>query len=270
MTMIVAVDTGGTKTLVAVFDTKGQIIAERKFPTPKDVHDYAKQTRAVVDELLGDEDITCLSVALPGTVVDGVMTWAGNLGWHDVDMKKLMEGHYDCPVIVENDANLAGLAETRVLARVPALSMYYTVSTGIGTGLIVNGQIHPVFSRAEGGRILLKHDNSYKIWEKFASGKAIHRKYHKLASEITDRHTWHDIADNIAQGMLAVLPMLRPDIVIIGGGVGTYFDRFADRVNEILKQHMHDGYLPTIVPAVHAEEAVIYGCYYHALDSFAD
>jgi len=268
--MIVAVDTGGTKTLVAVFDTGGQIVAERKFPTPKDVTEYVIETKKLIDELTNGEDITCLSVALPGTFVDGVMRWAGNLGWHDTDIKKLMADHYDCPIIVENDANLAGLAETRVLENIPALSLYYTVSTGIGTGLIVNGQIHPVFSRVEGGRILLKHGESYAIWEKFASGKAIHRQYDKLASEITDPHTWHDIAENLAQGMLATLPLLRPDIVIIGGGVGAYFDRFADHVNTVLKEHLHDGYLPTIVPAVHAEEAVIYGCYYHALDRFSD
>ncbi|MES2876361.1 MAG: ROK family protein [Patescibacteria group bacterium] len=267
--MIVAVDTGGTKTLVAVFNTEGQIVSEQKFPTPTDVTDYVTQLKSTIDELLNDQPPTCLSVALPGTIVDGRMVWAGNLGWHDTDMKTLLSDHYECPIIVENDANLAGLAETRILETVPPLSLYMTVSTGIGTGVIVNGQIDPILSRVEGGRIMLKHDGEYVIWEHFASGKALFAKHAKLASEIQDPALWREIAENLAQGMLAILPFLRPDVVIIGGGVGTHLEKFADELNALLTDNLHDGYLPTIVSAAHPEEAVLYGCYYHALDSAA-
>lgn len=264
--MIVAVDTGGTKTLVAVFDTDGLVVAKEKFPTPPDISDYITQLSQTVDRLTQDTAITCLAVALPGDIVNGVMRWAGNLDWRGVDIKAMLTPHYTCPIIVENDANLAGLAEARGLQTIPEVCLYLTVSTGIGTGVILNGALHPQLSRTEGGRMILRRDNGYTMWELFASGKAIHAKYGKLASEIDDDETWNAIADNIAQGLFAICPFLRPDVVVLGGGVGNYFERFSERLQQLLSEKFHDSYLPQLVKAAHPEEAVIYGCYYYALD----
>jgi len=265
--MIVAVDTGGTKTLVAVFDTEGKVVAEEKFPTPEGVADYVAVLSATIDKLIAGQSITCLSVALPGTIVDGRMVWAGNLPWRDIDIHALLGSHFDCPIIVENDANLAGLAETRALPTPPDLCLYMTISTGIGTGITLRGRIDPALSRVEGGRIMLERDGSYQIWESFASGKAIHERYGKLASEIEDPETWNAVASDLAKGLLALCPFLRPDIIVIGGGAGMYLERFIQPLMDILQANLHDGYVPTIVKASHPEEAVIYGCYYHALDS---
>mgnify|MGYP000887866091 FL=1 len=267
--MIVAVDTGGTKTLVAVFDTEGKVVAEEKFPTPEDIAEYIATLSTTIDKLMDGQAITCLSVALPGTIVDGRMVWAGNLPWRDIDVRSLLGSHFDCPIIVENDANLAGLAEARALETVPDLCLCVAVGTGIGTGVTVKGRIDPVLSRTEGGRIMLERDGAYQIWESFASGKAIHERYGKLASEIEDTETWNAIASDFAKGLLALTPFLRPDIVVFGGGVGAYLDRFIDPLMDILRAYLHDDYVPTIVKASHLEKAVIYGCYYHALDSVA-
>jgi len=267
--MIVAVDTGGTKTLVAVFDTDGQIVAEERFPTPHDISGYITELCSTIDRLTKDIEITCISVGLPGTIQDGVMVWAGNLEWADIDIASLLKPHYACPVVVENDANLAGLAETRALSETPPICLYMTISTGIGTGVILDGRIDPLLSRVEGGRIMLEHGEGYEIWELFASGKAILGRYGKLASEIDDEATWREIAANLAQGMLALLPFLKPDVVVIGGGVGVHFDRFVPFVNEQMTANLRDDYRPRLVKAAHPDEAVLYGCYYHALDVLA-
>jgi predicted NBD/HSP70 family sugar kinase len=264
--MLVAVDTGGTKTLVAVFDTDGVIVAKQKFPTPVDVTDYLAELTKTIDDLISTPDITCISIALPGTIVDGRMVWAGNLGWHDTDMRALLGGHYSCPIIVENDANLAGLAEARAFTPIPDKCLYITISTGIGTGIITNGKIDSNFSTSEGGEIIIEHDGTLQFWEKFASGKALLEKYGMLASDITDPAVWEEVAHNVAAGLLVHCPILRPDIVIIGGGVGAHFDKFGPRVTEILVDTMKDMYHTKVVKASHPEEAVIYGCYYHALD----
>lgn len=265
--MIVAVDTGGTKTLVAVFNTEGKIVSEQKFPTPKDIDEYLIQLKATIDGLTASIDITCLSVALPGVIENGLLVTAGNLGWHDTDIKVLLSDHYDCPIIVENDANLAGLAEARALTTMPPVCLYVTVSTGIGTGVVVDGKLHPATSRTEGGHIVLSHEGNLRTWESFASGKALKERTGKLASEIDDEASWREISDNIAKGLLAILPFLRPDIVIIGGGVGTHFDKFSPYLKETLESTVDYHYEPTIVQAMHPEEAVVYGCYYHALDT---
>ncbi len=265
--MIVTVDTGGTKTLVAVFDTDGKIVTKQKFPTPVDINDFLIELKRTIDELTVETPITCLSVALPGTIKDGQMLWAGNLGWHDTDIKGLLSDHYDCPIIVENDANLAGLAEARALETMPKVCLYVTVSTGIGTGIITNGKIDPNFSTSEGGQIILEHDGGFARWETFASGKAIVAKYGKLASEIEDESTWKEIAYNLAKGFMTLSPILRPEVIVIGGGVGTHFDKFNQQLISIMAKNMKDKYVPLIIEAAHPEEAVIYGCYYHAVDA---
>lgn len=267
--MIVAVDTGGTKTLVAVFNTDGEVVSRDKFPTPQNIDTYLNELKLVIDTLTTNNDITCLSVALPGVIENGILVTAGNLGWHDTDMKALLSDHYDCPIIVENDANLAGLAEARALNEVPEVCLYVTVSTGIGTGIVLNGKLNPLLSRSEGGHIVLSHDGGWETWESFASGKALKERTGKLASDISDKQTWHEISDNVAQGLMAILPFLRPDVVIVGGGVGTHFDKFGPHLINTLEANINYHYKPKIIQAVHPEEAVIYGCYYHALDTHA-
>ncbi len=266
--MIVTVDTVGTKTLVAVFDTDGKIVTKEKFPTPVDINDFLIELKRTIDELTVETPITCLSVALPGTIKDGHMIWAGNLGWHDTDIKGLLSDHYDCPIIVENDANLAGLAEARALETTPNVCLYVTVSTGIGTGIITNGKIDPNFSTSEGGQIILEHDGEFARWETFASGKAILATYGKLASEIDDEATWRTVSYNLAKGFMTLIPVLSPDVIVIGGGVGTHFDKFKAPLLAILDANLDKKSIPipTIIEAAHPEEAVIYGCYYHALD----
>jgi glucokinase len=57
-------------------------------------------------------------------------------------------------------------------------------------------------------------------------------------------------------------------LIIIGGSIGTYFDRYSDQLEKILKEKLPDHIpCPKFVAAKHPEQAVIYGCYYHALDN---
>lgn len=270
--MIVAVDTGGTKTLIGLFDHDGRLVRSNKFPTPEKVDEYIGALVNMIDGLVSPDNtpIDCISIALPGTIVDGMMAHAGNLTWTNIDMKSLLAYRFDCPVFVENDANLAGLSEAKTLKETPRVCLYVTVSTGIGTGIITDGEINPYFASTEGGQILLEHDGVVKRWELFASGKAIHRTYGKLASEITDERTWYHIAKNIAAGLMVLCPALGPDVIVIGGGVGTHFARFSDDLVGIMHEHLTDKYMPkAVLQAARPEEAVIYGCYHHAINQLA-
>lgn len=268
--MIVAIDTGGTKTLVAAFDANGKVVRQAKFPTPKDLTEYLAVLTTTIREVLAGSTPTCLSVALPGLIENGVMTWAGNLTWRGVNIASLLAKDFNCSVIVDNDANLAGLAEARALAKIPKVCLYVTVSTGVGTGVIVNGQLSPHFSSVEGGHMVLEHDGVLRTWESFASGSAIYRTYGKLASEIKSKRTWHVIARNIATGLVALCPVIRPDVIVIGGGVGTHFEKFQHDLVGTMKESLGEQWMPRIIKqAEHPETAVIYGCYYHALDHAA-
>lgn len=269
--MIITIDTGGTKTLVSSFGQNGHMGDSVKFPTPSTPSEYVSTLRSVVRERYAHEEVEVIVVALPGIVREGVAVWCQNLGWSNFDaataMKDILPG---VPVLIDNDANLAGLAETRALHPTPVSSLYITISTGIGSGICTNGYIDPGLRYSEAGRALVEYDGKVQPWETFASGHAIVKVYKKFARDITSKRTWRQIADRISRGFLAVIPILQPDVIIIGGSVGTYFDRYATYLEGILKEHLPAHIpCPKIVQAQHPEQAVIYGCYYYGKDYLA-
>lgn len=269
--MLVTVDTGGTKTLITSYEadgTRGELI---KFATPEHVDDYVTQLRTTLQAAYGQASVEAVVIALPGIIRDGVAVWCNNLRWKNFNAQAAFDSVLGAaPVFIENDANLAGLAETRILDPIPTSSLYVTVSTGIGTGVITNGHIDPGLRYSEGGRSLVEFDGMVREWESFASGKAIYATYETYARDITSQRTWDQIADRISRGFLAIIPFIQPDIIIIGGSIGTYFDRYGDQLGALLKEKLPSHIpCPQLVPAQHPEEAVIYGCYYYALDQLA-
>jgi predicted NBD/HSP70 family sugar kinase len=266
--MIIAVDTGGTKTLITLFSRDGVAGKMIKFPTPGNRHEYITALKEVLVSQYGGQRIEALVVALPATIVDGVAAWFGNLDWKGLDIAKELEGVLgSTPILVENDANLAGLAETRSRSPIPKSSLYVTVSTGIGTGITTNGKIDPGLRLSEGGQMPVEFQGKIQTWESMASGKTIHNIYEKYARDIHDKKTWDEIADRISRGLLVAIPLLQPEIIIIGGSIGTYFKEYSAELKSILKDKLPDHIaIPKIVSAKHPEQAVIYGCYYYAID----
>lgn len=267
--MLVSVDTGGTKTLVAGFTKDGIPHSEVKFPTPKTPSEYIKKLTDVLIEEFGAQSVEAVVIAIPGIVKDGVAIWCKNLGWKKFDVASALKGVLGkAPILVENDANLAGLAECRALSTVPTSLLYVTISTGIGTGIIVNNRIDPGLRYSEGGRSILEYDGHLREWEDFASGRIIHEVYKQYAKDITSKQTWNQIADRISRGFLALIPTLQPEVIVIGGSIGTYFDRYSDKLMDILRDKLPPHLpQPRIIQAKHPEKAVIYGCYHYALDS---
>ena len=266
--MIVTIDTGGTKTLISSFTKQGKIGKEYRFPTPAKPGEYTTELRRMLVEHFSHQKIDVIVLALPGMVKDGVAIWCQNLRWKNYNSVKDLSGVLPgVPILVENDANLAGLAETRALNPVPVSTLYVTISTGIGSGICTNGFIDPGLRLSEAGQALVEYDGVVRRWESFASGHAIVATYNKFARDITSKRTWHQISDRISRGFLAVIPIVQPDVIIIGGSVGTYFERYGEDLKGILKEHLPEHIpCPRIVKAQHPEEAVIYGCYYYGKD----
>lgn len=269
--MIIAVDTGGTKTLVACFDRNGHKKHMTKFPTPTDFTSYTKRICTEITAMAESlRDIDAIVVALPGTLEDGRIVRMSNLPWQSVDIVSALHNELQTtsvPIFIENDAHLGALGETRPLESPPKRCLYLTISTGINGGLVIDGTLDDSLVAAELGHIMLHHDNAMMRWEDFASGKAIKQTYKKLASEINDTGTWRTIATNIAQGMVVILPVLRPDLVIIGGGVGAHYSQFGHYLEQFIEDILPEHYRATVIQAKHPEEAVVYGCYYYGVDA---
>jgi predicted NBD/HSP70 family sugar kinase len=260
--MYLAIDVGGTKTLVASLTNQGVIKEEFRFPTPPDYHDFLKELTAHVDKLSTDDFKAC-GIGIPG-IIDhkrGRGVSFGHLKWHDVPVQHDVEKIAKCPVVLENDAKLAGLSEA-MLVKQHRRVLYVTVSTGIGTGYIVDQRIDPELSTNEGGHIMLEHQGKYKRWEDFAAGSAIVRQFGKPMSDINDERTLRIIARNIAIGMIDLIAVLTPDVIVIGGSVGTHYAKYADYLQEYLEKFDNPMIqLPVIKAAERPEKAVVYGCY---------
>lgn len=267
--MIITIDVGGTKTLVADFDASGNVGKELKFATPKDEKTFLTTLVKTIDEQYPDRtQIDALCIAVPGEItVTHRLEYAPNLGWRHIAIQTQLAREFDCPIYIENDANLAGLAEARQLSPTPKKVLYITVSTGIGTGIITHGSIDETLRESEGGHMLIEYDGILREWESFASGHSIRATYGAYARDITDKDIWAQIADKISRGLLALIPVLRPDVVVIGGSIGTYFERYEKALNTLLSERLDKQLItiPQVLKAKHPEEAVIYGCYYYAV-----
>ena len=265
--MIVAVDTGGTKTLLALFTKEGEVLKTFKFATPSNQDFYVNELVSHIKTLVGEETIDCISAALPDVTEGDVVERFANLPWKNFNAKQELMAHFkDIPIIVGNDANLGGLGEVHSLAKLPHRALYVTISTGIGTGFLHSGHISHTLMATEGGHIMLEYDGVLREWEKFASGKAIFETYGMFGKDITSKKTWTQIADRISRGFLALIPILKPDVIIIGGSMGTHFEKYRIPLEELLDEHLpFVARRPAIVAAKRPEEAVIYGCYYNAI-----
>lgn len=261
--MYLAVDIGGTKTLLAAFNDEGQQISSFKFPTPEKYDDFLQQLAANLPEL-GEHDYIAATVAVPGKLdrPHGRVIALGNLPWRNEDIDADLEQITKCPVEIENDAKLAGLSEALVVIDEFKRSLYLTFSTGIGIGLITDGVIDIHVGDVGGDRIIMEHHGKMMPWEDFASGKAIVEKYGKRASDIDDPNIWREIVKDMAVGIIDLIAILQPEVIIIGGGVGANFIKFGDLLIERLKTYETPMMtIPPIRPAIRAEEAVVYGCY---------
>ena len=262
ISMFAGVDIGGSKTLVATFNDGGIIAEKKRFHTPSDYTIFLEELKEVAASLQTN-DFRAAGVAVPGKIDRhrGIGEYFGSLAWHNVPIQKDVEHIFHCPIVIENDANLGAISESMLRPKDKRL-LYVTISTGIGTGFVVNRELDPELQDSEGGQMAFEYHNKRTAWEDFASGRAITQRFGKKAVDIDDERTWKRIAHDLAIGFLELIAIAQPDIIVIGGSVGNYFDRFKIFLLEELRKYNNPLVpIPEFQTATRPEEAVIYGCY---------
>ncbi len=262
--MYLGVDVGGTKTLVAVFSGDGKIIAQDKFPTPQKYQDFLIELKKSLEQFK-DHHISAGCCAIPGRVdrQKGIGLVFGNLGWHNAPIKKDLESMLThAKIYIENDSNLAGLHEALLFHKKYKKVLYITIGTGIGDGIIIDGKIDPDFADSESGQMMLDYGGKLVRWEDIASGRSLVERYGKPGNEIEDPKIWQQFAKDLSLGLVELVAALQPDVIIIGGGVGTHFDKYAPFLRTELDRHENRMvHMPPVIQAKKPQEAVIYGCY---------
>jgi glucokinase len=306
------VDLGGTRIRAARCQPDGMIEARTEQFTraedgPDAVIERIAESLREVWPVRGT--VESIGVVAPGPVepFTGVIFLAPNIpGFVNLPLRDRLEAVCQVPVIIGNDANLAGLAEWRYgAARGHDHVVYLTISTGIGGGVIVNGHLL-VGSRGlagELGHVKIDYDGSpcqcgsVGCIEAIASGTGIVRQVRERLSAgetslITDivsgeldtinveaiaraaqqaDRLANAVLDNsfFALGMAVVscLHSFNPSIVVMGGGVSNLGERMFQPVRETVERHVMDqAYVCPIVPAQLSSDVGLLGALALALD----
>ena len=145
-----AVDIGGTKTAVGIFDSRLKLISTAAFPTAiYSCEKLAGKCRESLYELCGNSqigtgNIKAIGIASPGPLdlMNGTIIHIPTLGWKNEPLKKYFEEVFNRSVVLENDTNAAALGEyTFGGGQGLSVVAYITISTGIGCGIVINGKI---------------------------------------------------------------------------------------------------------------------------------
>lgn len=212
------IDVGGTRVKASAVDVStGRLDAERwSTPTPRGAS--PDQLAEIVEEAAQRyRDAEPIGIGFPGKVVDGVVVTAENLGdqWGGVHVSALFELAAGRRVTVLNDADAAGIGESRFGAAhgVPGVVVVLTLGTGVGSALLVDGRLVP---NTELG--LLSVDG--------VRADAI------VANRVRKRLglSWQGFAKRLDAYLDELEKLVSPDLVVLGGGASNHHARFVHRL----------------------------------------
>lgn len=286
----IGVDLGGTNLRVALVSESGRIIKElsRKTEANKGPDFVLANLVEMIKTTQGDNEVGSIGIGCPGPLdpYHGVILSPPNLpGWDEVPLVQMLEQHFSVPIVLDNDANAAALAEAKLGAGVGHQSVYYiTWSTGIGGGFVIDGKL---FKGAQGyageiGNMIIQpkgyqHANlNAGALEAVASGTAIGRigklklgisggaeEVFRLAEQgqIEAIAILEEAVDYLAMGMANIVHCINPEVFILGGGVmqskELVFEKLLDTVRGYVYPTLQDQIL--IKPAALETKAGIIG-----------
>jgi len=308
--LVVGIDLGGTKILAAAVDAQGKILGRAKRST-----DPEEGSRAVLSRLAdcareavaraGREwpDVRAVGVGAPGPLdpEKGVVIFAPNLsGWKNVPVKATLEKTLRKPVFLENDVNVGTLGEHVLGAGKGVRDLVgIFVGTGIGGGVILNGQLHRGFNKTAGeiGHMIVQIGGpkcgcgNRGCLEAIASRTAIARdiaaairkgkksslgkrraidpsdlKSGDIAKALDEgdrvaRKVIRRAARAIGVSILNVIHVLNPEMIVLGGGAMAFGDHLLPIVRKTVERRVLPlaGDRVRIVPAQLADDSGVLG-----------
>lgn len=273
------IEAGGTKFICAVSNDQFEIIEKVSIPTTTPT-----ETLGQVFEFFDRFDLMAIGIGTFGPIdltkgseTYGFITSTPKPGWNQFNFLGEMKQHYpNLPFAWTTDVNAAAYGEYRKgIAKANKSCLYLTVGTGIGGGAIMNGEILEGVGHAEMGHILIRQhpEDHYEgkcpyhktCFEGLAAGPAIEARYGKKGFELaSEDKVWELEAYYIAQALVDYTLILRPEKIILGGGVMKQSQLFP-LIRETFSQLMA-GYVPTpeldtyIVSPGLEDQAGIMGC----------
>jgi glucokinase len=285
MSLTIAIDIGGTHIRVAVYEPNSikPIAHQRTRSLAHEAGVFDRLVKAV--ESVWRDDVSSIGIASPGPLDPhkGIILDTPNIKeWHNFPLAPNLSKHFNLPVFLDNDANMAGLAEWQYGAGVGHHDLVYlTISTGIGGGVISNDKLVQGFRGmgAELGHMLIDPNGppcgcgKRGHIEAFSSGPAIARYAEEQikagaqsslqpdpnlsAAQVADAALKEDALANSAFeraghylgiAVANYLAIFDPSILVFGGGVSQVGDLLFKPFEKSLREHVfHPHYLDDLV-----------------------
>jgi N-acetylglucosamine repressor len=279
---VVGVDIGATHLVVVVADLRGSILTEAEIAadiargTEVTLREVGTQVEAVLQRAGGKfGEIQAIGVGVPGPVItaQGVVSSPPIMpGWDGFPIRQRLEALWRRPVTLDNDADLGALGEwTFGAGRGEKSLVYIKIGTGIGCGILLDGQIyHGVLGTAgEIGHVTISEDGppctcgNYGCLEAMAGGRAIAQRAQLavkagqrtlLADHLDHEITARDVAEaakagdavsqqllgdagrHIGSALASLINLINPGLVLIGGGVAQAGGFLLDPIREAIQQ----------------------------------
>ncbi|HBN85724.1 MAG TPA: glucokinase [Clostridiales bacterium] len=281
------IDVGGMSIKVGIVDQNGSILVKDKFHTGNErsyqeiIRDIGEFSVNMIEKSgVGIENIKSVGIGIPGTpdCKNGVLIYANNLSFRNVPFREDLKKYFNCPIYIDNDANVAALAEAVAgVCKDASISMTITLGTGVGSGLVIDGKVYGGFNYAapEIGHMVIVEDGylctcgRYGCWEAYASATGLIRMTKDIAqrfpgSEI-HRICNHDLGNvdartafqakragdfaatlviqrftkHLATGIVNLINLFQPEILAIGGGLSKEGDYLMDDVKKIVYSEIY-------------------------------
>lgn len=241
---IIAIDLGGTNLRVALMK-KNKILKYKKKRTPKQKNALLRLLYDSISSLM-TKDVKAIGISCAGPLENGVIKNPPNLPLQNFNLKEKIKKIFKKRVEVENDANCVALAEAKLGCRKKNF-LVLTLGTGIGGGIVINGEIYRGQGYAgELGQIIIDKGETF---ENLAAWKAIRKltkkyfgrrlltkdlikKKDKKAQRILNR-----ISKYLGQGIASLVNIFDPEVVILAGGMREAGAKFLDTIKKQTKKY---------------------------------
>jgi glucokinase len=273
-----AIDIGGTKFAVALFDGPRLVRREQR-PTDREAGPAGMlpQIEAIARAWQRETAITACGVGFGGPVDFSAQrvalsTHAG--GWHGYPLRQHLQDALGVPTLIDNDANAGALGEARFGAGRGHLPLFYmTLSTGVGGGLILaDGSVYRGANHwsAEIGHMTIRPDGPECLCgargclERLCCGLWLERDHGRTPAELfADPAFVARYVVDLALGIKAAIMILNPARVVLGGGLTRSGDRLFAPLRQELARQMPpwSGAVVDVQPAALGADHVLWGAY---------
>ncbi len=272
---VLAIDIGVSDTIFAVSDFNGRILKQKSILTEIEPNNFLKKLAYSVEDLIKTQyskaKFAAVGVSVPGLInrETGTVVTSPNLEWQDVPLREILAKRLNLPIYVENDANAAAFSELWYgplsEAKVRTL-IFILVVEGLGTGLIINGELHVGSRLGLGGFGHMSIDPNGELcscgrrgcWETFASERATVERFQRVTAKLglppvsikklislankNDQMALESLkitAEYLGEGISNLAHGLFPETVVIGGDITSAWSL----IEPVIKKKLRSRYI---------------------------